>query len=185
MLGFATLEAAADLNRITSVPWLRSWKLREVVFLLDLRSMAAGVVACHCTQSLGLELGRCYFSFLKAPQDYSHCCVFQDSLPYLFLGPVVTTGRSWSPPLAAPSAPPWPHLIDGESPKATLTWCSKRRLPPRSSWRLCLTRPAKATELLSEAFDEEKQRGGVRRHTHTFPKVYVPKKIEMLKFFLF
>lgn len=87
------------------------------------------------------------FQFSQSTSRLLPLFCFQDSLPFLFLGPAVTTGRSWSPPLAAPSAPPCPHLIAGESPKAMLTWCSKRRLPQRSSWRLCLTRPAKAIEL--------------------------------------
>lgn len=60
-LEFVTSEAAAGLNPITSVPWLRSWHLRGVSFLLARRSMATGAVAWRCTQSLGSEPGRDLF----------------------------------------------------------------------------------------------------------------------------
>lgn len=93
MLASASLADAVDSNRITSVPYLRSWRLSGVAFLLGLRSMVAGVVACQCTLSLGLELGRYSFSSLSTSRLFPllfQTCQLDSSL----LGPVVTTGRS-------------------------------------------------------------------------------------------
>lgn len=154
MLAFVILEAAVDLNLITSVPWLKSWHLRGVSCLPALRSTAAGEVAWRCTQSLGSEPGTDSFfilTFFTFFLKFFKCHQFLLELILLLSGLVVTTGRSWSLRPVVPCAPPCPHLTAGVSPKATLTWCSRRRPPPRSSWRRSLTRPTRATELPSEA----------------------------------
>lgn len=172
MLASVTLEAAVDLNPITSVPWLRSWHLRGVSCLLDQRSMAPGVVVWTCTRSLGSEPGRDFPFF---PLHIFLSKYLQFGLIFLnvslSVGHAVTTGRSWSLRLAVPSAPPCLCLMAGVSPKATPIWCSRRRPPRRISWSLSSTGPTKASELPSEAsiWEEEAKGWRVRRHTHTFP----------------
>lgn len=105
MLVSVTSVAAAGLKPITSVPCLRSCRLRGVSSLLAQKNMETGAAIWRCTQSLGSEPGiDCHsyvFSVVKCiNSDSSHCRARRDYWEKL----KPASGRPFCPSLSKPDS---------------------------------------------------------------------------------
>lgn len=118
MLVSAILVAAAELKPITSVPCLRSCRLRGVSSLLAQRNMETGAAIWRCTQSLGSEPGIDHRSSLSCTVFNVVKCINPDRHT---VGPAVTTGRSCNLLPVVPSVRLCQNPTAGVSPKAMLT----------------------------------------------------------------